>query len=429
MAKEIPSRDPKYRKHKSGQARVTIAGKTYYLGKYGSAASKEAYNRLIALWRSQNCTLPDRGGELSVNDLLLAYWRHAEEHYRKPDGKPTSELGLLRTVLRIVRELYGHTLAANFGPLALRAVREKMIEKGWCRKNVNANIQRVKQLFKWAVAGELVPASVYHGLQAVAGLRKGRTRAAESAPVRPVSDLLLEGARSHVAPQVRAMIDLQLLTAMRPGEVCIMRSCDLDTSGPVWIYRPQSHKTEHHGHTREIYLGPRAQEILRPWLRTAIEEFLFSPREATSWRNQQQRAGRKSKVQPSQLCRKKRGPKRSPGDCYDVASFRRAIAYACRRAFPLPDELRPRVNTDGKHEPQRHWWARLTADEKAAVRAWYRDHKWHPHQLRHNAATELRKQFGAELARIILGHRHLKTTELYAEVNSKQAMEVIGKIG
>jgi integrase len=429
MERKTPSRDPKYRKHKSGQARVTIAGKTYYLGKYGSAESKEAYNRLIAQWRSQNCTLPEPGDELTVNNLLLAYLRHAEEHYRKPDGKPTSELGLVKTIVRLVRSLFGRTAAAKFGPRALKAVREKMVERGWCRRIVNANVQRVKQIFKWATANELVPATVYHGLQAVEGLRRGRTRARESDPVRPVSDVLLQGAREHVAPQVLAMIDLQLLTAMRPGEVCTMRSCDLDTGGSVWVYRPQSHKTEHHGHAREIYLGPRAQEVVRPWLRTALEEFLFSPREVCAWRHEQMRAKRKTKVQPSQQCRKKRRPKRSPGDCYDVASYRRAIAHACRKAFPLPAELAPRRKPDGKRENQREWWALLTDDEQAAVRAWRREHNWHPHQLRHNAATELRRQFGTELARLVLGHRHLKTTEIYAEANSKQAMEVIAKIG
>ena len=54
---------------------------------------------------------------------------------------------------------------------------------------------------------------------------------------------------------------------------------------------------------------------------------------------------------------------------------------------------------------------------------------WHPHQLRHNAATNLRREFGIELARIILGHATAFTTEIYAEADRQQAMEVVAKIG
>ena len=63
---------------------------------------------------------------------------------------------------------------------------------------------------------------------------------------------------------------------MRPGEVVAMRACDLDTSGKVWTYTPAEHKTEHHGHARTVYLGPRAQLVLRSFLRRELAAFLFS---------------------------------------------------------------------------------------------------------------------------------------------------------
>jgi len=56
-------------------------------------------------------------------------------------------------------------------------------------------------------------------------------------------------------------------------------------------------------------------------------------------------------------------------------------------------------------------------------------HRWHPHQLRHNAATYLRKEFGLEAARIILGHPSTAVTEIYAEKDEQQAVEAIMKIG
>jgi hypothetical protein len=71
----------------------------------------------------------------------------------------------------------------------------------------------------------------------------------------------------------------------------------------------------------------------------------------------------------------------------------------------------------------------LSLDEKVEARAWRRDYSWHPNQLRHNAATNLRKEHGVELARIILGHTTAFTTEIYAEADQAKAIAVMGKIG
>src|SRR5262249_29487116 len=158
--------------------------------------------------------------------------------------------------------------------------------------------------FKWAVENELVPASVHHGLRTVAGLRRGRCDVRESEPVRPAPEAMVEAVRPHVARQVWTMIELQLLTGMRPGEATSMRTRDLDTSGKVWVYTPESHKTEHHGKRRAIYIGPRAQSVLRPWLRTDLASYLFSPAEAEAERRASQRVHRKTKVQPSQRNRR-----------------------------------------------------------------------------------------------------------------------------
>lgn len=245
-------------------------------------------------------------------------------------------------------------------------------------------------MYRWGGEQGIVPPECYHRLLCVGGLKLGRTDAKEGEPVRPVPGVFIEAVKPHVWSPIRAMIDLQLLTAMRPGEACIMQGCDLETSGRVWIYRPQRHKSEHHGHKREIYLGPQAQEIIKPFLRPDLQAFLFSPADARAEHFRKLRANRQSPVQPSQVCRQKKEPKKLPGDRYTVTSYRRAIARAC---------------------------------EKARVP------KWHPHQLRHNAATNIRKLHGIEMARIILGHSTAFTTEIYAEQDRAAAVEVIAKIG
>jgi integrase len=60
---------------------------------------------------------------------------------------------------------------------------------------------------------------------------------------------------------------------------------------------------------------------------------------------------------------------------------------------------------------------------------WRREQRWHPHQLRHNAATELRKEFGLEAAQVVLGHRSLRVTEIYGEKNLEAARRIMQKIG
>jgi hypothetical protein len=188
---------PTYRKHKvSGQAVVTIGGKDIYLGAHGTKASKIEYDRIIADYLAAGRRLPVASHDPTVSEIVLAFWKHAKDYYRKPvlnpDGsqkidatgkpvtEPTTEVRNLKRVLRPLRRLYGDTLAHEFGPLALKAFRQHMIQLGWCRRSVNSNIARVKMVFKWAVAEELVPPSVHYGLIAVSGLKAGRSDAIQS---------------------------------------------------------------------------------------------------------------------------------------------------------------------------------------------------------------------------------------------------------
>jgi integrase len=432
-------RTPSYRKHKAtGQAVVTLNGRDTYLGRYGTRESKAEYDRIITEWLANGRRLPATDS-LTVAELIERFWPWVEQHYRKPDGNQTSEVGWFRHSLRPLRHLYGTTTAKDFGPLAFKAVRQLMVN-GYthpkygvqappCRGVINHRMERIRQMFRWATENELVPASVYHGLLAVRGLQRGRSEARETEPIRPVPEAHINAVRPFVSRPVEALIDLQLLTGARPGELCIMRAADLNMTGRIWTYCPQFHKTEHHGHRREIYLGPRAQEIVQPFLKSDLKAYLFSPKDAEAERLRVLRQNRKSKVQPSQVCRRRKNPTKTLGDRYTVASYRQAIARACAKAFPLPAHLAPRVNTDGRPETPKEWRACLTPEEKTAVRQWHRQHAWHPHQLRHSAGTNLRREYGVELARIILGHKHVRVTELYAEVDRAQAIEVIGRVG
>ena len=383
-------RTPSYRLHRpSGQAVVTLNGTDHYLGKYGTPSSREAYDRKIAEWLSNGRAPAGDTETLSIAELMVRYVRFAESYYRK-NGEPTSEVAILKLALRPLKRLYGETPGRDFGPLALKTVRQAFIDDGLCRNEVNRRTSHVIRLFRWLVENELVPPSVHHGLKAVPGLRKGRADVRESEPVRPVPMAFVEAVLPLVNRHVRAMIQLQLLTGCRPGEVLIMRTRDLDTAGDTWTYTPSSHKTEHHDRPRAIFLGPRAQAVVKPWLRTDLEAYLFQPAEAEAERLAEMRAARKTPVQPSQVLRGKQAKGRRFHPCFDVAAYRRVIQRACRRAG-VPD--------------------------------------WSPNQLRHTAATALRREYGLDVARVILGHSTPATTEVYAEVDQAKARDAMKLFG
>jgi len=378
---------PKYRRHRpSGQAVVTLSGRDFYLGPHDSAVSRVEYDRLVAEWLVNGRALPpdpDEGSELTVDEVMRRYWEFADGYYRQGE-KPSPEWYHIRTALKIVRRLYGTTPAAEFGPLALKACRHQFLNRDQNRRTINQNVGRVKRMFRWAVENELVPPGLYHGLQAVAGLKRGRTEARESEGVKPVPEADVEAVLPLLSRQVAAMVRIQLLTGMRPGEAVIMRAEEIDRNPSIWVYRPAMHKNAHRGHERSVYIGPQGQQILWPFLQGNERGALFSPREAEEERNARKRKGKGAAGR-----RKGRKAPRWKGH-YDVASYRRAIRRACERANIEP---------------------------------------WSPHRLRHSAATKLRQEFGIEAARVILGHRSAAVTEIYAEIDKEKALKVMERVG
>lgn len=202
-------------------------------------------------------------------------------------------------------------------------------------------------------------------------------------------------------PQIAAMIQLQLLGGMRPQDVVQLRPCDIDQTDEVWTYLPQSHKTQWRGHSRKVYLGPQAQTLLTPFLNRDPCEYLFSPAESERWRNEQRRQQRKAPVTPSQAKRRpKKSPKRAKRNRYDVHSYARAIHYAIQKVNRL------RKKSGQELIPN-----------------------WSPNQLRHSRATEIRRLYGLEAAQLILGQKHARVTEVYAERDEERAKMIQREVG
>ncbi len=186
------------------------------------------------------------------------------------------------------------------------------------------------------------------------------------------------------------MIELQLFTGARPGELCAMRACDIDTAGAVWLYRPARHKASWRGKPRVVALGPRAQAVVRRFFVPDVAAYLFSPARAMAERSAALRAARQTPVQPSQANRRKRQPKRRPVERYTTGSYAHAVSVACGRAG-VP--------------------------------------RWHPNQLRHTRATDIRRRFGLEGAQVVLGHSRADVTQVYAEADLSMAVKIAAEVG
>lgn len=387
---------PSYLHNKAtGRAYCVVGGRYVYLGKFGSAESKAAYQKLLkdlgnpAAGEKKS---PVRAISAAADGLTVARLAAAFVA-RELGGYSPSEADHFRSAVAELVAVHADTAPAAFGPLALSEVRDRMAAKEWTRQTVNAQVRRVRAVFRWGEGLELVPAGKWFELRSLAGLKKRAGGPPEQRVIRPVSDADVEATLPHLTPTVAAMVRFQRLTGCRPQDVCGLTPGQIDHGPEVWVYRPVEHKRAAAGETREVYCGPQTRELLAPLLAgLAADEPVFSPRRAWAERLAARRAGRKPK-HPSWVKERQQAAKGPPvrvGVRYDVAGYGRAIERACERAG-IP--------------------------------------KWSPNQLRHAAGTDLRERFGLEAAQAMLGHKHSRTTERYAKPASRAGIEAAKKAG
>jgi integrase len=354
------------------------------LGPTGSDQARQAYLRLISQMDGNRGKLPALpAGDLTIRELLSTYTHYADGYYS------ASQVWRIRRALKPLWQQYAHTSAMEFGPLALKAVRQQFLSEGLSRRYINHLVGCIRRLFGWAAAEELVGQAVAEALYRTPDLRKRHTEAPESPAVKPAELAHVEATLPYLLPPLAAMVKLQRFTGMRPGEACVMRPCDLRRPWRtidgviVWLYdlvdNPSGHKSEWRGLPRQIPLGPRAQAVLAPFLERDPLAYCFSPREAVS--DRYRRLGR-VKDEDWEYSR-------APGERYTTQVYDRAVRRACARAGVPP---------------------------------------WSPNQLRHLVGTEIEVAYNRDTARCVLGHLNPQTTGIYAESVEKAAV-VIARMG
>lgn len=376
--------EPRYLEHKqSGRGRAVyydVNGEYHDVllpGAFNSLESTSAFGRLLL-----DQAVAPRGASIPTNErdrvklveVLDAFHEHAKRRYRDPDGKPTSKLTEFRLVIRKLRELYGDAPIGEFTPLKLKAARQAWVISGLSRKECNRRTSMVRQVFRWAVSEELCSVAVLNALESVSGLEVGHTAAPEMEPIGPVDGAAVDATLPHMNRHVRGLVEFQRLTGCRPGEACSLRLCDIDRTGDVWLYTPKRHKTAHMGKRRVIPIGPRAQEVLKPFIGDDSQSYLFSPSRAVAELRAARSAGRRVPRYPSETKRraklKAKNPKRRAAAKYTTHAYCLAVQRACDKANPLPADLAPRTR-----ESQKAWRERLTPGERHRVREWRAEHR------------------------------------------------------
>lgn len=397
---------PAYRRHTRGYGYVyhrSIRTRDHrlYLGKHNSPESIARYRAFLARLEGGAPAVEFATPQCSIiNEVVALYLQYARQHYKRGDGL-SYEFNLMESALSSLATLYGESPVVEFGPKKLKRVRSAMAKDGLARSTVNHDLSRIKRMFRWASEEEVIPPELYSKLTCVKGLYRGQENCLETEPVKPARVASIEALIPFLSPTVAALLRVQFYCGMRPGEACIIRACDIDKSGEVWLYRPQRHKTAWRGFEQVKAIPKVAQRIIEQSFRAERNAYLFSPADSMAWHKQQRlenRKPRKTKRYPCEVRRLQKKARNStrrlnkqlPGDCYTSGSYCRALTYGFERA------------------------------EKAGVII----ERFVPNQVRHTIGTLISQQIGQQAAQRYLGHENLNTTSLYTERQIGELIEV-----
>jgi len=380
--------EPTYRFHKSsGQAVTWIQGRYYYLGRFGSAESHQEYHKLLAKFHANPGSFGVDKSRLSIAEGAVRFLRHCKEYY-----KESPEFRQYARALQPVIELFSDCHVNDFGVVEFKTVRDHWVKNGCARSYCNKQAKRVVAFFKWLVSENLVKVTVHQELKTVPPLVAKRCSAPERPKVRPVDDATIEATIKHLPKVLADMVRIHRLLGCRPSELLCIKPCMVDTTSEVWTIKLEKHKNAWRGHDRVLVIGPKAKQLLRPYLDRAEDAYCFSPAEAMEQRLADREAARTTALS----CGNRRGsnrkanPKKKPGTFYTVIGYTKAIHGAARKAgVPI----------------------------------------WGANRLRHAAATAIREEENLEAASAILGHRSMSMTENYAERSLRLAIETAKKHG
>lgn len=289
------SRTPNVGEHRGRmRARWTVAGVRHEVD-LGPADQPEVwraeYARLCTRLASDPLAPPRSGDDTLVAGLVRAFLLSSAV-------LPTMRAELRRK-LRPFATAFAEMPAADVSPRRFGEWRDALCRQTradgrplYTRGHVVRMMATAVRCYRWGVETERLPAAAWHALQAVAPPARGQGR--ESRVVPAADPAHVEATLPYLSAPAAGMVRLQRLTGMRPSELFrltpgqVHRSgvvavpgagaVDLDALG-VWLYLPDTHKTERHGRAKWVVLNNAAQAVLAPFLLRPPGQRCFDPRD------------------------------------------------------------------------------------------------------------------------------------------------------
>ena len=317
---------------------------------------------------------------MTIRQLSLAYYPVFAEANPTVFGKPNIRLDELRYALKALTENCGDMKLSAFGPKALAVSRTKMLGR-YSKEMVHRFEMALLKMFKWALSQELLTPDRFTAITSLEKIKHEMKPRSER--TQPVTQEQFEAVLPFVSPVVNAMLRVQVLTGMRPGELVIMRWCDIDCSGDVWVYYPAEHKTQDMGFTRAVFLSKPAQEIIKRFPRPDPSKWIFAAEYQRGWATWMEKP--RTTPMPSRYYAAGSIGRQNP--FRTTRKYSDTVSVGCKKAF-----------------------GKLC---------------WHPHQLRHTFATKIRATHGLEVAQVLLGHATITATQVYAQRNLDAALAAV----
>lgn len=175
---------PAYQYHLSGQARVTLGGKDFYLGKHDSPESHVRYYALLAEYNANGKRAPSNpetetcqaATPILVKHIVADYRANVLPNYQSDPGRSNR----LTNLCDLIDHKHGNEPATDFGPRKLDAIRKILLTKGIGkhgrpnrRQQVNEAARYITAIFERGVAQELIGPERIVALKSLKPLKQG----------------------------------------------------------------------------------------------------------------------------------------------------------------------------------------------------------------------------------------------------------------
>ena len=277
---------PKLCRHKGRKiGYVRIDGKQRYLNGSWPDDSKPS-PELLASYEAfkYSLDLEAAGGTHLISDLLDKYTRFFASRKSRSVSRVRNDNAKLKVLRRMLRP-YESLTFEQVTIQNLSDIRERLTSKGYAISSVKDYWSHLHVFMKWCIARGFCQPEIQLKEMSLPKIDLDQYPTAKPPKMRHgVSWQQVQLTLPHLSETLQTALLVSLGTGARPQEVLDMRWEDIDTTKPVWEYRPEHHKTKRLNHERCIYISLPVQQLLKEYQLHRLDpeaEYIFTG--AESW--------------------------------------------------------------------------------------------------------------------------------------------------